>query len=136
MKAYIDSSVLLRVVMYQPGRLREWRGIERAVSSELIRVECLRTIERLRVAASLNDREISLRREAVLQHLSRFDLIALDSRVLERAADPFPTALGTLDALHLASALMARREVPDLRFTTHDRELATAARAIGFEVLS
>jgi predicted nucleic acid-binding protein len=88
------------------------------------------------LAASLNDREISLRREAVLQHLSRFDLIVLDSRVLERAADPFPTALGTLDALHLASALLARREIPDLRFTTHDRELATAARAIGFDVLS
>ena len=122
--------------MSQPGRLREWRGIERAVSSELIRVECLRTIERLRFAASLDDREISLRREAVLQHLSRFDLIALDSTVLEQAADPFPTALGTIDALHLASALMARREIPDLRFTTHDRELATAARAIGFEVLS
>ena len=63
-------------------------------------------------------------------------MIVLDSKVLERAGDPFPTGLGTLDALHLASAMMARREIPDLRFATHDRELATAARATGFEVLS
>jgi len=106
------------------------------VSSELIRVECLRTIDRLRLAARLDDDNISLRREAALENLSRFDLIAMDSGVLERAAEPFPTALGTLDALHLASALVARREIPDLRFATHDRELATAARATGFEVLS
>jgi predicted nucleic acid-binding protein len=136
MTAYIDSSVLLRILMAQTNRLKQWRAIERAVSSELIRVECLRTIDRLRLAGSLDDREISLRREAALYHLSGFDLIALDSAVLERAADPFPTALGTLDALHLASALMARHDIPELRFATHDRELATAARAIGFEVLS
>jgi len=135
-KVYIDSSVLLRIVMSQPDRLKEWGGIERPVSSELIRVECLRTIDRLRLAARLDDDDISLRREAALEHLSRFDLIAMDSGVLERAAEPFPTALGTLDALHLASALVARREIPDLRFATHDRELATAARATGFEVLS
>jgi predicted nucleic acid-binding protein len=135
-KVYIDSSVLLRIVMSQPDRLKEWRGIERPVSSELIRVECLRTIDRLRLAARLDDDDISFRREAALEHLSRFDLIAMDSGVLERAAEPFPTALGTLDALHLASALVARREIPDLRFATHDRELATAARATGFEVLS
>ena len=136
MTAYIDSSVLLRILMAQPDRLKQWRAIDRAVSSELIRVECLRTIDRLRLAGSLDDNDISLRREAALQQLSGFDLIALDSRILERAAEPFPTALGTLDALHLASALMARQEVPDLRLATHDRELATAARAIGFEVLS
>jgi predicted nucleic acid-binding protein len=135
-KVYIDSSVLLRIVMSQPDRLKEWLGIERPVSSELIRVECLRTIDRLRLAARLDDDDISFRREAALEHLSRFDLIAMDSGVLERAAEPFPTALGTLDALHLASALVARREIPDLHFATHDRELATAARATGFEVLS
>src|SRR4029453_12535658 len=35
---YIDSPVLLRVVLGEPDRLREWRRIERPVSSELIRL--------------------------------------------------------------------------------------------------
>jgi predicted nucleic acid-binding protein len=122
--------------MSQPGRLKAWHIIQRAVSSELIRVECLRTFDRLRLAGRLDDQDIALRRKVALEHLSRFDLIEIDSRVLERAADPFPTALGTLDGLHLASTLMARREISDLRLATHDRELATAARAVGFEVLS
>jgi predicted nucleic acid-binding protein len=134
--AYIDSSVLLRIVMSQSDRLKQWHAIERAVSSELIRIECLRTIDRLRRSGRLDDDDIAFRREAALQHLLRFDLMVIDNQVLERAADPFPTSLGTLDALHLASALVARREIPELRFATHDRELAAGARAMGFEVLS
>jgi hypothetical protein len=41
----------------------------------------------------------------------------------------------TLDTLHLASALMIRERYEALRFATHDRELATAAHALGFEVV-
>jgi hypothetical protein len=43
------------------------------------------------------------------------------------------TAVKTLDALHLASALLfrERREV-SMIFATHDAQQATAARALGF----
>ena len=54
--------------------------------------------------------------------------------MLGRAADPFPTTLGSLDAIHLASALLVRDELEGLAFATHDDELGTAARATGFEV--
>ena len=62
-------------------------------------------------------------------------LVPLDTVVLERAAEPFPTLLSSLDAIHLATALLARTQVEDLCFATHDGELATAARAVGFKVL-
>ena len=64
-----------------------------------------------------------------------YELVRLGRAVLERAAEPFPTALGTLDAVHLASALAAREVVRDLRFATHDRELGLAARSVGFRVV-
>ena len=134
MTLYVDSSVLLRVVLHERGRLREWGRSRRWISSQLIRTECLRTIDRARVQFSLSDEDVATRRAAVLEHLRAFDLIVLDAAVLERAADPFPTALGTLDALHLASALVARTIEPALVFATHDRELAIAARASGFRV--
>jgi predicted nucleic acid-binding protein len=73
-------------------------------------------------------------RAAVLDALSTFTLAAVTDTVLERASDPFPTALGTLDAIHLATALELRDLHPDLEFATHDRELAIAARAYGFAV--
>jgi hypothetical protein len=44
--------------------------------------------------------------------------------------------VGTLDAIHLSSALLAREDVPDLRFATHDRGLEIAARSLGFDVLA
>jgi uncharacterized protein len=132
---YVDTSVLLRVVLAEPRRLRSWKAITRPVASDLVRLECLRTIDRARIQLGLEDEEVALRREAVLEQIDGFELISLDPPVLERAAEPFPTALSTLDALHLASALLARAELPDLRFATHDRELAVAARAMGFEVL-
>jgi predicted nucleic acid-binding protein len=135
-KAYIDSSVVLRIVFAQPGRLQRWRQITEPVSSELIRVECLRAIDRARIRAGLDDAAVALRHAVAFEHLTAIRKIPLERRILERAAEPFPTALGSLDALHLASALAARREIRELVFATHDRELATAARAVGFEVLA
>jgi hypothetical protein len=72
----------------------------------------LRTIDRARIRLGLDDEEIALRRGAVLEQLDAFELIPLDPAVVERAAEPFPTVVGTLDALHLASALLARAELP------------------------
>jgi predicted nucleic acid-binding protein len=47
-----------------------------------------------------------------------------------------PTTLGTLDALHLATALeLAAGGVAGLVLATHDAQLARAARASGLEVI-
>ncbi len=130
----MDSSVLLRVVLGEPHRLAIWPEITNPVSSELIRLECLRTIDRARVRLGLDDRQIANYRADVLEAIDAFSLVALDSVVLERAAEPFPTALGSLDAVHLASALLVRESLDGLAFATHDDELGTAALAIGFQV--
>ena len=134
MNFYVDSSVLLRVLLRERSVLREWRESTRLLSSELIRLECLRTIDRARVRERLVDRVVAERRRALLESLRSIELLPIDRVVLERAADQFPTSLGTLDALHLASAVIAREEVPDLVLATHDRELAMAAHSIGFRV--
>jgi len=134
LNVYVDSSVLLRVILGEPGRLELWPSITDPVSSELIRLECLRTIDRARVRLGLDDRQVANYRADVLEAIDAFTLVALDTVVLERAAEPFPTALGSLDAIHLASALLARDSLEGLVFATHDDELGTAARATGFHV--
>ncbi len=58
----------------------------------------------------------------------------LTTKVLHRAAEPFPTLIGSLDALHLASALLVREQFDDLTFATHDQSLGLAARSMGFAV--
>ena len=134
MIAYVDSSVVLRIVLGQPDPLPEWSRLERAISSELLRVECLRTIDRLRIRAGLDDRTVAERRGALLETIEAIDLVALDAGIIARAAEPFPTLVRALDAIHLASALAIREEIPSLVFLTHDAILGLAAAAMGFDV--
>lgn len=134
MNVYVDSSVLLRIVLGEPDRLRIWPTITNAVSSELIRLECLRTIDRARIRLGIEDARIAKYRADVLEAVDAITLVALDSTVLERASEPFPTSLGSLEAIHLASALLVRDNLDDLAFATHDDELGVAARATGFQV--
>lgn len=136
MIAYVDSSVLLRVVLGQPDKLTEWESIETGVASGLVEVECLRTLDRLRLRADLPDEELAARREAVYRLTEEMELVEPSGAVLSRASQPMPTPLGTLDAIHLATALLWReRGSPDLIMATHDAALGVAARACGFRVL-
>lgn len=133
---YLDSSVLLRVVLGQPGRLREWRKITRGVSSGLAQVECLRTLDRLLRERELTEDEWAIRREALLRTLESLTLVDPDRAVLERASQPMPTVLGSLDALHLATALLYREALKEpVTFATHDLALARAAQAHAFPVI-
>jgi predicted nucleic acid-binding protein len=134
--AYIDSSVLLRIVFAQPGRLKEWRRIDLAVTSALTEVECLRTLDRRTRQDPLEEKDLPARRGLVIQLLERMERIDLGPSVLRRAAEAFPTPLGNLDAIHMASALLwatARGEAPVM--ATHDAQLAAAARSMGLAII-
>jgi len=134
--AYVDTSVLLRVALGQGNALPEWRQIDRGVTSVLARVEGLRTLDRLRLRARLVDAEVARRRAIILQLLDSLELAEVDSAVLDRASQPQPTELGTLDAIHLATALLWRESSRvKLVMATHDIALATAAQAHGFRIV-
>jgi predicted nucleic acid-binding protein len=134
--AYLDSSVLLRLVLGQSDALARWADVEAGVASRLVEVECLRTLDRLRLVEGLDDRELAIRREAVFRVLESVEIVELTRPVLARASLPMPTSLGTLDAIHLATALLwAEREDLPLVMATHDQLLATAARASGLRVI-
>lgn len=135
MNVYVDSSVLLRVILGEPQRLAGWGSITNAISSELIRLECLRTIDRARIQIRLTDDAASQHRADVLHAIEAFGLVPVTSAVLHRAAEPFPTLLGSLDAVHLASALLVREQYDELHFATHGHGLGVAARSMGFAVV-
>lgn len=135
MTGYIDTSALLRLVLREAGALDELRSYDSLVSSELIAVESCRTIDRLRLQGSLTMEEAADRRRVVAEWLEAIDLVLLRPPVLSRASEPLPTPLGTLDAVHLATALVWRDRMGfSLIVATHDTALGLAARAFGFEV--
>jgi uncharacterized protein len=136
MIAYVDSSVLLRVALGQADALPEWSHIQRGISSALTRVESLRTLDRLRLRAPLSDIEVARRRSLIFRLLDSFELVEVDSVVLDRASQPLPTELGTLDAIHLATSLLWREESKiEIVMATHDSALGIAAESQGFKVV-
>lgn len=135
MIAYVDSSVVLRLVLGQPDALAAWPGVRQGVGSELVGVECLRTLDRLVHTRAIDAEHSRALREAIYRVIETLEQVALTRPVLARAAQPLPVPLGTLDALHLATALLwSETRDTDLVLLTHDQALAAAARACGLEV--
>lgn len=136
MTGYVDASAFLAFVKSEPHRLREWGKLERRVTGRLTMVESLRTLDRFFVRGDLGADDVARLRETVFRLARTMRVVEITESVLLRASEPFSTPLGTLDAVHLATALLVRaEETADLAFATHDTELALAARAQGFPVL-
>jgi predicted nucleic acid-binding protein len=134
--AYVDTSALLRLVLREPGGLDELRSYNGLVSNELIVIESARTIDRLRLQGSLTPDEAAVRLRAVSEWIEATDLVLLRPPVPSRASEPMPVPLGTLDAVHLATAPVWRDRLGPLSaIATHDSALGSAARAFGFDVL-
>jgi predicted nucleic acid-binding protein len=132
----MDTSVILSRFLGQPNMLAQWGGWETVYTSVVTRVEYLRTIDRLRLDGSIGDAErVALHERFESLWLSVHHVI-LGGSILTRAAQSFPTVLGTLDALHLSSALAVIDDsAKDLTLLTHDRQLARASSALGIAVV-
>ena len=136
MTAYVDASVIFRLALGQANGLAEWSKIQRGVSSALIKTESLRTLDRLRLRAKLSDVEVATRRAAILSLIASLELVELDATVLDRTSQPMPTELGTLDAVHLATALLWKEMAgTQLTMATHDESLGLSAKAHGLSVV-
>ena len=132
----MDTSVVLRKLFGEPGALAEWPKVQEAYASRVLVVELGRIIDRARLAGDIDDGQVEQLQRESRRVLRSVEIIALSDRVLERAAGPMPTTLGSLDAIHLATALeLAAKRAPGLVLATHDRQLARAARASGLEVV-
>jgi predicted nucleic acid-binding protein len=135
MTVFVDTSVFMRRLLKQPGAFTDWSAWDLAVSSELLRVEAHRALDRLRLQRAFRDADLAELHRLLQASFRALEFMPLNRAVLNRAADPFPTILGTLDAIHLASALLWMEERDEaISFLTHDTQLAVAARACGLDV--
>jgi predicted nucleic acid-binding protein len=136
MRAYVDASVFLRLVLGEPDALAEWNDIDDAVTSELAQVECVRTLDRLRLRVGAPGQELTARRAHVHRLLEEVTQVEISREVLARASQPLPAPVGTLDAIHLATAMiLVEQNGEPIVLATHDAELGLAARAMGLQVI-
>jgi predicted nucleic acid-binding protein len=136
-KTYVDSSVVLRHILNDDSAFRAAVSSDAVGSSDLLAIECQRVLQRERMAGHLDDHQFSDVVMLLGEILDRPTLIEMGPAVKRRAAGAFPTVIGTLDAIHLASAILWRETEPeeDFRILTQDRQLALCARALGIAIL-
>lgn len=136
MNAYLETSVLLKKLFRQEGAIKDWSRWEFVVTSELTEVESFRAVDRLRLTGRIDDVAVATLSTQIRSVLARVSLIELGRDVLKRAAQPFPTVVRSLDALHLAAALLWHEESGEgLVFLSHDEQLLRAATAVGLGVV-
>jgi predicted nucleic acid-binding protein len=136
MRVYVDSSVVVARILREPGVAGYWSRWQTIVSSELLKVEAFRVMDRLRLRGRLSDSEVAAMAALILGMVARMERIPIGPAVLGRASAPFPTMVHTLNAIHLASALAWMEDHGEpLVFATRDEQLALAARACGLEVI-
>ena len=136
MRTYVDSSVVLRHVLKGDQALNALSPSDEVGSSDLLIIECQRVLQRERMAAHLDDQQYSLSVGLLNTILERLYLIDMGPAVKRRAAGPFPTVIGTLDAIHLASAILwgGVESGSEIRILTYDKQLALCARSLGIRV--
>lgn len=130
---YLDSSALLKFVKPEPESpaLRAWReglapGVE-LLTSRLASLEIRRTLLR----AGVDHERVPY---VVGQTLRGLYLVDVTSTVLSRAGSYGIRRLGSLDAVHLATADPFLPELAGL--VTYDAELAAASAELGIDVIA
>jgi predicted nucleic acid-binding protein len=133
---YLDSSVVIAWLLQEPGRLPEPRSFRLTISSELIRVEVARTLYRNQLEGRLTPDSVNQLRDFAEVWFAQMEIFPVFPAVLQRATGPFPTVVGSLDAIHLATAQLWQEDTGErLTIFTLDRQLRAASLACGFATL-
>jgi len=124
---YIDSSVALAYLLAESRVPSAAFWNSRLVSSRLLEYEVWNRLHTRGLGRSFGSEAGSL--------LTGIELIELSESVLARALEPWPTAIRTLDALHLATVDHLRSRSSSVELASYDNRLLAAARALGVPVV-
>ena len=139
MHVYAESSAVLAWLLGDEGgeeaaaALAEAEGV---VASDLTLVESERVLIRAWSTGLLPEAAAADQSARLARAAATWLTLRLDEEVVDRARRPFPVEpLRTLDALHLAAALVARAALPGLAVLTLDQRLRENAARLGFETV-
>lgn len=125
---YFDTSALAKLVLHEPESSEMERFVEglagQPVSSEISDVELVRAV--LRQDPSGLD--------IALEVLGQLVILPTTESIRLRAAYLAPTSLGSLDALHLATALEIQVDLQSI--VSYDNRLCDAARELAINTVS
>lgn len=133
MNIYLDSSFVIRQLLGVRTECPFWGTWEKAYASTLMRTECYRAANLLRLGGKIDDAQRARLGTWIEKVVSTVTLVPVTDAILHRAAETFPTAVGTLQGIHLAT-LLELQAVHGITcsLATDDTQLLQAATALGF----
>lgn len=116
---YLDTSVAMAHLLAEDRHPGESLWTQTLVSSRLLEFELWTRLNARKLGATHGD--------AARVLLSQVAMLEMARPVLERALEPFPVELRTLDAIHLASIVFLRENGQDVSLASYDDKLTAAA---------
>lgn len=136
---YAESSAVLTWLLGQDGeeRVRSLLAeAEQVFASDLTLVECERVLHRGESLGELTSAQATGRRARLRLVAARWNLLRVTDEVVNLARRTFPVEpIRTLDALHLASAEIARNAIPEVALLTLDERIEKNGRSLDFQVV-
>jgi predicted nucleic acid-binding protein len=128
---YLDTSAVLRAVLEtgtSPDVEAQIRTARVLITSRLSLVESARALLRVRLAGQVPESRLADAERQVESVWARCELWEITPAVCDTAGIVAPgQPLRALDAIHLATFVLARRRIPELELLTADDRLRTAA---------
>lgn len=135
MSVYAESSAVLAWLLDEDGGPRVRRLLaasDLVMASDLTVVECDRVLIRAAALGELTEADAADRRAHLTAAASHWHVLRISPEVVDRARRSFPgEPIRTLDAIHLASALVARSAMPGLQMLSLDERIRKAANGLG-----
>lgn len=136
MTLYAESSAVLAWLLEQEHGETVAATLAQAdliIASDVTLIECDRVMIRAVALGALEESD-AVQRQARLNAVSaQWALLALGEEIIERARRAFPVEpIRTLDAIHLASALVARKATGNVAVLSLDHRVRQAAGQLGF----
>lgn len=133
-RLYLDSSAILRPLLEEgltPDVEDRIQTAELLVTSRLSLVETSRAFLRIRRLGERSESVVADAERAVADLWRHCEIWELTREVCDLAEIVAPkSALRSLDALHLATWVLARREIEDLELLTTDHRLQEATTIV------
>lgn len=138
MSVYAESSAVLAWLLDEESgsQVRQLlTTAEIVIASDLTLIECDRVVLRAAALGDLTEAEAADRRAHLTTAASHWHVLRIGPEIVERARGPFPgEPIRTLDAIHLASVLVARSAVAGLELLSLDDRIRRAAGRLGVRV--
>ena len=139
MNLYAESSAVLAWLLDEetaPVVRQLLTDAETIVASDLTLIECDRVLIRAIHLGELTEAEAADRRAQLSAVASHWHVLRIAGEVVDRARQPFPgEPIRTLDAIHVASTLVARSALSGLMLLSLDERVRNTARRLGIELL-